>query len=315
MPTAMFYLPLVVLLLTNLAVTLWREIALRKLRDHLGATDWIPLTVTYRDQGLQRPRFAVLALQPRRELAMFGPGNTITVWPLPDPLPAATIRDGGWVKMVELELAGNVVCLTAQATGWSGMHVAQKRLLGLLPADSPHLPQMFALEKSPACMAVLAGCVALMLFAVVDSFVINTYEFVDAPAVIMSWSPLGLLIAPPLWWYLPRRQVPPAETVFLSALLAVALACSVLPAMRRIEQWRSADGPQNYLYRLEKGTYLVPANAAADLPPLDFERTPEYWAQFPRGSTHSFRLLRGPWGYWQIDYSEIDEQHRAFYQR
>lgn len=72
---------------------------------------------------------------------------------------------------------------------------------------------------------------------------------------------------------------------------------------------------QNYLYRLESGTSLVPANAAADLPPLDFERTPEYWAQFPRGSTHSFRLLRGPWGYWQIDYSEIDERHRAFYQR
>lgn len=181
-------------------------------------------------------------------------------------------------------------------------------------APDLELPQSarseFALEKHPATLGLVLLFFALLAFAAVDGVILNHNALLNRSGV--GGLPLLLLVAPPVYWWLSRQRVPWRESWVLAILTSMALMLAYLPALKRLDQWLSAEGPQPYAYRLGADATLHPVVAGP--PRLDFARSKEYWAQFETGSTHSFRLTHGPLGLWQLDRSELDRDMRQFYQ-
>lgn len=297
--------------------TLWRHRGIQRVVAQMPhAEQWLPIKLMLPRRLGHKSLFGILVTHPTKQLAAILPDGTLWQRSLPDCARIGCHRDHTLIWRFQIEWADELATLTALPNREGSLFVVQKRVFQELnPKGKTLAPASFDLDKSPACMLVLLACMASLAFAAVDSFVANSFEFVDAYAV-MRWSPLALLITPLVYRYLAAAEVPANERLVLSGLLVFTLALSVLPGIRRIEQWRSVEGARNYTYRMATGIRLLPVDQLTPpLPELTFENTPEYWERFPVGSTHTFRLLRGPWGYWQIDYTELDKQHRAFYSR
>lgn len=168
----------------------------------------------------------------------------------------------------------------------------------------------FALDKHPATLKVVGLFFALVAFALVDGGFLNVNHELrsSGPALwlMVVLAPLGFLAYP----WLTRQKVPARESLVLSMLLGIGLEIAYLPGIKRLDEWLS-DGPQAYAYTQSAPARFTPLTPGA--PVLNLRRQPEFWAQFPVGSQHQFRLIHGPLGLWQLDRSELNPQMREFY--
>ena len=172
----------------------------------------------------------------------------------------------------------------------------------------------FALEKNPASLAAIVLFFSLLLFAALDGVLLNPYDLVYSRGVVGLVAlllPSSAVLAIPSYLLLTRNRVPSRESLVLSMVLLMGVACAIVPGMKRIDQWLSS-GPLPYEYRLVEGARLQPVRSGP--PTLNFTRAREYWTQFEKNSIHSFDLIHGPLGLWQLDHSKMDEPFRRFYE-
>lgn len=172
----------------------------------------------------------------------------------------------------------------------------------------------FALEKNAASMLAVIVFFVTLGYAVIDGLFINQSMLIGghliaalAPLISLPFAAIGYLL-------LTAQRVPARESLALAMLCAFAISAAVVPVVKRIDQWLAPGGFVHYRYALEAGGRLHPADAAADLPNLDFSSHYRYWATFKPGALQDFELRRGGLGLWQLDKSPFNEKLRAFYE-
>ncbi|MBR7781616.1 hypothetical protein [Undibacterium luofuense] len=174
----------------------------------------------------------------------------------------------------------------------------------------------FALEKNRASLVIVAIFFLLLAFALIDGKFLNKYEWLRTAGtswLLMPGMQIIMLLALPVYWWLSKSKVPARESLTLSTLIAVALSLAYIPAIKRVDQLLSTDGPQSYAYRLGDHGLLTPVS---DGPPdIDYKNRREYWNQFEEDSIHQFNLVRGPLGMWQLDHSELEKKMQQFYEQ
>ena len=175
----------------------------------------------------------------------------------------------------------------------------------------PAFPYGYALEKNPAALSVVVAFFVLFFYALIDGFVSNPYELLNEDRV-RNLMPFAIIAAVPCYFWLTKREVPTAESGILAVLLAAVTYAATYPAIKRVDQALS-DGPHRYEYRLLSNKTLEPVDA--ELPKLDYSFRPEYWAQFDVGSIHTFELIHGPIGLWQLDRRPLRNAMRDFYEK
>jgi hypothetical protein len=200
----------------------------------------------------------------------------------------------------------------------TGMNAVQSReasadLLRRVVGDSA-LPSSafkdFALEKNPLSLAVVVLFFLIGGLAFVDGVMINQFRTIGHP-YIFNWIPLSMALALPAYPLLASHNVPARESLTLTMLLGMAMIAATIPAFKRVDRWL-ADAPQALEFTLTGAIELTAKDY--DAPALRFARDDEYWAQFERGSTHSFTIVHGPLGLWQYDETEFNERRQHFYQ-
>ncbi|GGX36846.1 hypothetical protein [Undibacterium squillarum] len=174
----------------------------------------------------------------------------------------------------------------------------------------------FALEKNPASLIIVTAFFLLLAFALIDGKFLNKYEWLRTGStswLLMPGMQIFMLLALPVYWWLSKSKVPARESLTLSTLIAVALSLAYIPALKRVDQLLSAEGPQSYAYRLGDYGSLTPVS---DGPPnIDYKNRKEYWNQFEENSIHQFNLVHGPLGMWQLDHSELEKKMQQFYEQ
>ncbi|GGX36851.1 hypothetical protein [Undibacterium squillarum] len=174
----------------------------------------------------------------------------------------------------------------------------------------------FALEKNPASLIIVTTFFLLLAFALIDGKFLNKYEWVRTTSntwLLMPGMQIVMLLALPVYWWLSKSKVPPMESLTLSWLIAITLGFAYIPAIKRVDQLLSAEGPQSYAYRLGDDGFLTPVS---DGPPnIDYKNRKEYWNQFEENSIHQFNLVHGPLGLWQLDHSELEKKMQQFYEQ
>lgn len=181
----------------------------------------------------------------------------------------------------------------------------------------------FALEKNPRSLALVALFFALLLFSLLDTFVITQFELTDAQLfriLTSPWTWLGLLavLGPGMalvYRYLLAGQVPARESLTLSLLLTTALLGGAMPIAKRLDQWLASAPSHSYTYRITQLAHLEPVDPLLGLPALRFPRAKDYWQQFPTDSEYPVPFLRGPLGLWQLDHAIFDKPMIDFYER
>lgn len=180
----------------------------------------------------------------------------------------------------------------------------------------------FALEKSPASMRIIALFFALLLFSLIDTFVISRFELVDAQIARILAHPLTWLgvvggsatVAVLAYRHLLGRGVPARESMVLGMFMTCALLGAALPLAKRVDQWLATTPTQNHAYRVTTLAHLEPVDPSSGLPNMRFPRAREFWAQYPEGSEYQMPFRRGPLGLWQLDHALFDPPLLAFYQ-
>lgn len=181
----------------------------------------------------------------------------------------------------------------------------------------------FALEKNPGSVRVIALFFALLLFSLIDTFVISRFELVDAQIGRIVFHPLtwlGLVGVGVTWLVLTYRHlmgcgVPSRESMVLSMFLTSALLGAALPLAKRSDQVLASAPSRNYAYRVTTLAHLEPVDASLGLPKMRFPRAREFWAQYPEGSEYQVPFLHGPLGLWQLDHTKFDPPVIAFYDK
>jgi hypothetical protein len=181
----------------------------------------------------------------------------------------------------------------------------------------------FALEKNPRSLGAVAIFFALMLFALLDSFVITKYELADAQIAHILRQPLAWLMVPMslaatlalLYRFFSRGNIPSRESMVLAMLLCAVLAGSTVPMLKRIDQSLAHQPTQNYVYVVTRIGHLEPKNASLNLPKMRFLRANEYWSQFPVETEYQIPFLRGPMGLWQLDHAVFDPPIVEYYKK
>lgn len=167
----------------------------------------------------------------------------------------------------------------------------------------------FALEKNKASLYTVVAFFALGAYAIADWAFINQNELLSTAWLIWA-APAAMLSSLPAYALLVRHRVPARESMVLSLLFSMSVPLSLVPLAQRLDAALS-DGARSYPYELKEGTRLEPVEPGP--PSLNFRYAPEYWAQYEPGSQHSFSLIRGPLGLWQLEREELAQRVRAFY--
>lgn len=181
----------------------------------------------------------------------------------------------------------------------------------------------FALEKNPRTKRALIVFFALMVFALLDTFVITRFELTDHQLrnILLNPVAMGALLLGygaalySLYRYFTAGQVPARESLVLSGLVATVCLLSLAPLAKRLDQILASTPSQNYNYRVVGVSRLEPVNTSLQLPNLYFPRGREYWTQFVIGTEYKVPFLRGPMGLWQLDHKKFDQPMLDFYQK
>jgi hypothetical protein len=145
-------------------------------------------------------------------------------------------------------------------------------------------------------------------YAVFDSFVFAHYRPLEA---LPSLPFVAVTGAGALAVMMLGRGAPRMERLVLGVLTVAALTAAVHPALLRVNALTAT--PQEVAY-VATGAGRFEARDAG-LPALDLsdENVDEYWAQYPMGAEHPFRLLRGAGMFYQLDLAPLYARTRAFY--
>ena len=181
----------------------------------------------------------------------------------------------------------------------------------------------FALEKNPRSLAAVVIFLGLLLFALLDTYVFSSYELVDSQIFQILMQPLvllgvplgGLALIALLYRLFSTSNIPARESVVLSMMLAVVVAASSLPVLKRLDQVLADSPSVDYDYLVTSVGHLEPVDKSQGLPKMKFLRANEYWAQFPAGSKYVIPFLHGPMGLWQLDHTRFDPPVMAYYDK
>jgi hypothetical protein len=169
----------------------------------------------------------------------------------------------------------------------------------------------FQLEDSPWSSGMSVALLVLLGYALVDTFILKTEVFAGKPPVEI-YAAGGLLVAAVAAFLLFRTRLPVYVCLLLPAMLGLAFAAALHPALLRINQLTDTIGLAGYVYvRQADGRYLPEDDG---LPPLVLDYPTDYWAQFQPGSTHEFQLRRGGLGYWQLSEVPLKEAYHNYYE-
>lgn len=148
------------------------------------------------------------------------------------------------------------------------------------------------------------------LYALIDGLFIGSFKPLEplpvAPFVLTAAA--GLAFVAVL-----GREAPIGERVVVGLLTVVALTSAVYPGLLRFNAITAE--PRMITYKAVALGRFEPANE--ELPPVDLSdlKVHEYWAQYPAGTEHEFRLLRGAGGFYQIDLGALYARTRDFYSK
>lgn len=238
----------------------------------------------------------------------------------------STLRSGNlyWAKLTTMRW-------TLLFSADTGMYALPSReaLADIFRSVFPQIPldssktKDFALEKNPRSLTAAVVFLALLLFALIDSFVFNHFELIEAQmgsmlgkTIVVALIMAGVaLLAVLLYRWLSKGHVPARESMVLTLMLTMSVVAALLPAAKRVDQLLASQPAQLYAYRMTTPGNLEPVDTKAQLPKLKFPRMQEYWAQFPAAQEHQIPLLRGPLGLWQLDHSVFDPPIIAFYKK
>lgn len=145
-------------------------------------------------------------------------------------------------------------------------------------------------------------------YAIIDGFFLGQWRPLEPmpllPFVLVFI--LALAIIPRLGQGAPRT-----ERLAVGALTIAALTSAVYPGLLRLNA--ATAEPQLIQYQASgPGTFTAPSDL---FPEIDLTGTdvPEYWEEYPAGSEHEFRLLRGEPGFIQLDLGHFYGKTRGFY--
>ncbi len=181
----------------------------------------------------------------------------------------------------------------------------------------------FALEKNPRSLAAVVIFLGLMLFALLDTFVVSNYQLVDAqiaeilmhPMVVWGM-PVGFLTGAALFYlWFSAGKIPARESIVLAMMLATVCIASSLPVLKRVDQLLAEAPSKEYDYVVTSLGRLEPVDKSLGLPHMKFLKANEYWAQFPAGAKYAIPFLRGPIGLWQLDHVRFDPPVIAYYDK
>ena len=169
----------------------------------------------------------------------------------------------------------------------------------------------FHVESNPWSGGMSAALLALLGYALIDTFILKTEVFASAPPIEI-YAAGGFLVAAGAAFLLLRARLPLYVCILLPAMLGLGFAAALHPAMLRINQLTDTSGLATYIYiRQADGRYL-PEEAGP--PPLSMTYPPDYWSRFLPGSTHEFELRRGGLGYWQLSEVPLKEAYYDYYE-
>lgn len=180
----------------------------------------------------------------------------------------------------------------------------------------------FALDKNPASVGVTVLFLALLLFSLIDTFVVSRFELVDAQIWHILTHPLtwvgavggGIALLVLTYRQLLGRGVPARESMVLGMFVTCAMIGAAMPLAKRTDQWLARLPTQSHAYRVTTLAHLEPVDTSMGLPNMRFPRAREFWAQYPQGSYYLIPFLRGPLGLWQLDHAAFDPPLIDFYE-
>lgn len=188
---------------------------------------------------------------------------------------------------------------------------------------TPNEKSDFALEKNARSLTTSILFLALLLFALLDTYIFSRYELIDAQLWQLSrdpwlWAGAGaglLTLVVLMYQFLRRGNVPSRESLALATFLGFTVLGSTMPVLKRVDQGLARAPTQDYDYVVVSTGLLKPVNMSLGLPDLRFRRAPEYWQQFPPQSPYRVPLLRGPSGLWQLSHDRFDPVIIEFYEK
>ena len=165
----------------------------------------------------------------------------------------------------------------------------------------------FAIESSPAAMAVIVVSLAMAVWAALDTYVWNPFALASELTVLLPNHPLlfatALLTASgtTAWalGVLPRHKVPTTESVALAILLASGILSASLPAAKRLDRHMATEESGKYSYVRTESDAFKPQQPNVHLPTLTgLVITRD--APAPE-SAFQVTLVKGWLGFWQYD--------------
>ena len=169
----------------------------------------------------------------------------------------------------------------------------------------------YDLMKHPGMVMLLVGLIALGGYAVVDALFLAPWRPLDAMPVtpFLAAGVVALTGAAAL-----TRSAPPLERWAVAGFFALAAMAAMYPAMLRLNAATDDDGATRYRYHhVETGRFEPLVDA--ELPPLAFDKYPEFWESLPLGSERDFLIVHGGFGFRQLDLAEVRTAQRRWFSR
>ncbi len=245
------------------------------------------------------PKLATLILQTRTGKQRLRPG----FWVNPDTWAPPKRRLFKLRKRIKPDLALELITATNLVT-YVQARVADFRI--------EHGRQEFQLEDNPWAGGMAVLMLALLGYALVDTFIFKTEVLVEVPPYSL-YAAGGLLVTLAGGYLLLRTGVPRWTAIGLAIMTGLAFGAAMHPALIRLNALTDRAGLETYTYTKQSDGTWQPETAG--LPPLSIESAPEYWGQFTTGSTHNFALRKGSLGFWQLDEAPLLDAYHDYFDR
>jgi uncharacterized protein YbjQ (UPF0145 family) len=182
---------------------------------------------------------------------------------------------------------------TAFAPGAADVGASAHRYV---PGPSFAVAEAFDLMKHRTTRWLLLGLLVATLYSFMEMVGLCDYWYVDDAPWPLFWL-AGAAAAGALWRRLRRDKVPPAESIGLSLVFALALPPLLFFPVLRLNTGTDFSPPTETVYVLDERGRLMPQQG--DHPELHFDY-PDYWRAQETGSEHTFVLRRGLLGFWAV---------------
>jgi hypothetical protein len=165
-------------------------------------------------------------------------------------------------------------------------------------------PGSFDLKDHPGLRLLSWLVLALLGYAVTDTYLFNPYTYVGAPPVALFATVAAIVLAAA---FAVGRGGPQLERVAVALILAGMAGFATYPAALRVNLWTDGDAPRlvRYIY-LGDGRFGPTAEGA---PLLDFSEHAALWP-FRPGDVHGFDVAHGALGFHQLNIQRVRRELR-----